>query len=374
MSLPIYLDYAATTPLANEVLEEMMPFFTENFGNPSSRHHAYGWLAEDALELAKEKVVKALGCKKNEILFSSGATESINLALKGFWELNNDYQIISCVTEHKATLETVLGLEKTGAKVVFLKVDNHGDISLESLENELQKGKNLVSLMWVNNETGLVHPISAIIELKKKYDFVLHIDATQAIGKIPLEFTGIDLLSFSAHKIYGPKGMGCLLVKDACKLQAQILGGAQQRNIRSGTLNIPGIVGLAKAVELSFLKIHDFNTHCQALKSQLESEILRIYPKARINAREAIRVCNITNICFEGHDGEDLMLKLHKMAISNGSACNSATTFPSHVLTAMALTEADAFASLRFSFGWENTLKDLEVVSENLSVVLGSDS
>jgi cysteine desulfurase len=370
MALPIYLDYAATTPLAPEVLEEMMPYFTENFGNAGSKHHAYGWMAEEAVDEAKERIAKAFKCKKNEIVFTSGATESINLALKGFLDLNPDYQIISCVTEHKATLEVVGDLAKKFIQTTLLGVNVQGEISLEKLETELQKGKSLVSLMWVNNETGLVHPILEIIKLKEKYDFLLHIDATQAVGKIPMDCSEIDFLSFSAHKIYGPKGMGGLLVKDSQKINPQILGGGQQRSLRSGTLNIPGIVGLGKALELSNNRIGDFNAHCDKLKSSLESKILKIYSKTRINASDSQRVSNISNICLEGFDGEDLMRKLHKVAISNGSACNSASTFPSHVLMAMGMSEADAFASLRFSFGWENSETDLEVFFENLKKVV----
>lgn len=370
MALPIYLDYAATTPLAPEVLNEMMPYLTENFGNAGSRHHAYGWLAEEAVDESKERISKALKCKKNEILFTSGATESINLALKGFWELNPDCQIISCLTEHKATLEVVADLGKKSIQTTLLEVNSQGKISLEKLEVELRKGKSLVSVMWVNNETGMIHPISEIIKLKEKYNFVLHIDATQAVGKIPMDFAGIDFLSFSAHKIYGSKGMGALLVKDSEKINPQILGGGQQRKLRSGTLNIPGIVGLGKAVELATNRISELNAHCEKLKASLESEVLKIYPKARVNASDTQRVSNISNICFDGLDGEDLMRKLHKVAISNGSACNSATTFPSHVLTAMGMNEADAFSCLRFSFGWGNSEKDLEVFFDNLVKVV----
>jgi cysteine desulfurase len=370
MALPIYLDYAATTPLATEVLNEMIPYFTENFGNAGSRHHAYGWLAEEAVDEAKVRIANVFLCKKNQIVFTSGATESINLAIKGFVELNPDYQIISCVTEHKATLEVVADLAKRATKTTLLEVNKEGEISLEELETELQKGKSLVSLMWVNNETGLIHPISEIIKLKEKYDFVLHVDATQALGKVPMDFSNIDFLSFSAHKIYGPKGMGALLINESQKIHPQILGGGHQRNLRSGTLNIPGIVGMGKAVELANHRIGDFNAHCEKLKSILESEIIKIYTKARVNTSKATRVSSISNICFEGFDGEDLMRKLHKVAISNGSACNSATTFPSHVLTEMGMSEADAFSSLRFSFGWGNSEKDLEVFFENLANVV----
>jgi cysteine desulfurase len=370
-NLPIYLDYAATTPVCAEVLDSMLPYFTENFGNASSRHHAFGWLAEDAVEDAQTKISKTFSCKKNEIIFTSGATESINLALKGYFENFPKTCLITLKTEHKATLEVAEYLVRKAVEVNILGVNENGDLDLNELESEFAKGSALVSIMWVNNETGVIHPIEEIVKLKQKYDFELHVDATQAVGKIPIHFEGIDFLSFSAHKIYGPKGVGALLVNEKQKIQAQILGGGQQRGLRSGTLNIPGIVGIGKAVEISNSKIDTFNSHCQKLKDKFESEICSIYPSAQINGLKSSRVSNISNVCFIGKDGEDLMRKLHKIAISNGSACNSATTFPSHVLTAMGLSESDAFASLRFSFGWGNSIEQMDEVLNWIKDLIG---
>jgi cysteine desulfurase len=369
--LPIYLDHAATTPVSTEVLEAMLPYFTENYGNPSSRHHAYGWLAEEAFDTAVEQISKTFKCKKKEVLFTSGATESINLALKGFFENKPETRLISFNTEHKATLEVAENLKRNGAQVSILEVKSSGELDLDVLESELKKGFGLLSIMWVNNETGLIHPISEIIKLKEKYDFVLHVDATQAVGKLEIDIRGIDLLSYSAHKIYGPKGIGALLVREGIKLSPQIVGGGQQRSLRSGTLNIPGIVGIGLATKLAQQNIEKYNQHCGSLKADFESRILKIFPKATINAADSSRVSNISNVCFTGYDGEDLMLKLHKIAVSNGSACNSVTTFPSHVLIAMGLSSANAFASLRFSFSWGNSEKDLDVFFDNLLNVLG---
>lgn len=362
MPLPIYLDYAATTPLASEVLDEMMPYFTENFGNASSRHHAYGWLAEEAVEVAKGQIANAFNCEENQIIFTSGATESINLTIKSYFENNTNARLITYKTEHKATLAVAEDLKSKSVEVCFLGVNVDGELDIKSLEIELQKGVSFLSLMWVNNETGVIHPISEIIKLKEKYNFLIHVDATQAVGKIKIDFEGIDFLSFSGHKIYGPKGVGALLVKNPSNLKPQILGGGQQRNLRSGTLNIPGIVGLGKAVEMANRRIDDFNKHCQIFKDKLETGILEKYPNFIVNAKKANRISNISNICFTGFDGEDLMRKLHKMAISNGSACNSAATFPSHVLTAMGMSDAYAFASLRFSFGWGNNSEQVDEV------------
>ncbi|MCP9766670.1 cysteine desulfurase [Lacihabitans sp. LS3-19] len=369
--LPIYLDHAATTPVSPEVLEAMLPYFTENYGNPSSRHHAYGWFAEEAFDTAVEQISKAFKCKKNEVVFTSGATESINLALKGFFEYQPETRFISYNTEHKATLEVAETLKSKGSQVTILGVKPNGDLDLEVLENELKKGFSLLSLMYANNETGLIHPMAEIIKLKEKYDFLLHIDVTQAVGKLDIDFRGIDMLSYSAHKIYGPKGVGGLLVKEGLKLSPQIVGGGQQRSLRSGTLNIPGIVGIGLATKLAQQNIEKYNHHCGSVKSKFESVIKEIFPESIINAADSSRVSNISNVCFTGYDGEDLMLKLHNIAVSNGSACNSATTFPSHVLTAMGLSSSDAFASLRFSFGWGNTMEQLDEVLDWMKEVIG---
>ena len=369
-NLPIYLDYAATTPVAEEVLADMLPYFSSVFGNPSSRHHAFGWFAEEAVDTALSQISESLGVLKSEIVFASGATESINLALKGFLSQNIDYKLITIKSEHKATLDVAQQLTDAGREVVYLDVDATGNISIETLEKELQKGPALVALLWVNNETGLIHPIEEIGALVHRYGGKVHVDATQAVGKIPLNFREmqIDLLSFSAHKIYGPKGVGALLVKKDIKIAAQIAGGGHQRGRRSGTLNVPGIVGLGKAVELSVKNLTENQAHLRSLKTRFEENVMRLGGK--INSEGAERAVHISNICFVGKDGEDLLMKLHKIAISNGSACNSASTLPSHVLKAMGYSDADAYSSLRFSFGVNTKAEDIDMALEHLAEVI----
>lgn len=363
--LPLYLDYAATTPLREEVFEAMKPYFLENFGNAASRHHAYGWLAEEALDESKKMIAQKLECDTKEIVFTSGATESINLALKGA-----DFkQIITFKTEHKATLDVCNTLEKSGLKVWYIPIDEDGMPDLELLEKVATQEKSLISALWVNNETGLIFPMEQLKTIVQNTGSLLHIDATQALGKLAVSFknSAADFLSFSAHKIFGPKGMGGLIVKNNQALRAQIDGGGHQRNRRSGTLNIPGIVGMAKAIELMNWKEGE---QLKSLKASFEAEIIRLFPYTKINAINHARVPHISNIRFEGYDGEDLLLKLHKIAISNGSACNSASTLPSHVLKAMRQTDEQALAGIRFSFSNFTTKADLDFAVNHLREIL----
>jgi cysteine desulfurase len=369
MKLPLYLDYAATTPLDERVLAEMYPYFSQHFGNASSRHHAYGWLATEAIEVARQKVAKALNCADQEVFFTSGATESINLAIRGFFKANpGKSHIISAKTEHKATLDTLDDLVKEGKQVSWLPVNAKGEMEVRELENLITEQTGLISLLWVNNETGVLSPIEGISNLAKKHGILLHCDATQAIGKVPVDFKtlGMDLLSGSAHKIYGPKGVGFLLIKKGVKIAPEITGGGHQRGLRSGTLNVPGIVGLGKAISIAkdeqvaeSARIEGFNQRFCGFLAEHPSQVL-------INALGAVRVPHIVNVCFSGQDGEGLMQRLSHLAISNGSACNAATTQPSHVLKAMGYSDADAFASLRFSFGKPTTSADIETCIDQL--------
>jgi cysteine desulfurase len=370
MKYPIYLDYAATTPTDPLVLNEMLPYFSTHFGNSGSRHHAYGWMAQDALETASIQIAKLMHCEPKEIIFTSGATESINLAIKGLYKPQAHY--ISINTEHKATLETLAELEKQSANCSILKVDGNGQIDLNELENSIQANTVLISVCWVNNETGVILPIEKIIEIAHRHQVKVHVDATQAIGKLAVDFKNldVDLMSFSAHKIYGPKGVGVLIKKHGHELQAQINGGGQQRSLRSGTLNIPGIVGLAKALELAVKSRDSEYLRIEALSQKFAQELLRKYDFCKINAAESLKVPHILNICFEGQDGEELLNRFSKIAISNGSACNSASTFPSYVLKAMGLNDAEAYASLRFSFGRLSTESDIDQALENIFKVL----
>lgn len=362
--LPLYLDYASTTPVSKDVLEAMTPYFTTHFGNPSSRYHAYGWLAEEALENSKNLIANKLYCNPKEIIFTSGATESINLALKGI----SVEKIISFESEHKATLDVLNNLK---VQKVTLKVDENGLPDWEEVLQHAKVPNSLISSLWVNNETGVICPINKLQAIKKESGCMVHFDATQAVGKIPVSFqeSGADMLSFSGHKIFGPKGTGALICKSGIKLSPQIVGGGQQRGLRSGTLNIPGIVGLAKAVEtINENASSDF----KLLQAYFESEILRLNPSFRINGKESKRVGLISNVQLTGYDGEEVLNKLHKIAVSNGSACNSASTLPSHVLKAMGLSDEAAFASIRFSFSSLVTKDDLDFALGHLKEVLNS--
>lgn len=362
MTLPIYLDHAATTPVLPEVLTAMLPYFSEYYGNASSRYHAYGWLAEEAFTEANNTIAHALNCSASHIIHTSGATESVNLALKSNYLNHPQSKIIAWNSDHKAALSTLQNLNEIGANTCILDVDKNGMPDILALEETLAQGPALISVLYVNNETGLIFPLDEILALKQKYEFKIHVDATQAIGKIPIDFnnSAIDFLSFSAHKIYGPKGAGCLVSKD--KIAAIIHGGGQQQSQRSGTLNMPAIMGMAKALEIATVKINEYNSHTSKLKSQFEAQLKSGYPAGFINTESENRVSNISNFCFVGKDPEKLLHKLNNMAISNGSACNSAHTTPSHVLTAMHLSTEDAFASLRFSFGWQNTADQIDEV------------
>jgi cysteine desulfurase len=357
---PVYLDYAATTPVDPLVMDKMLPWFTQNFGNAASRFHAYGWQADEAADEARNTIARHTGFTEKEVVFTSGATESVNLALTGFFE-NNSFKgkLITVATEHKATLDTAAYLQTKGVDVVYLGVNRNGEINLQELDTLPESSPCLLSLLQINNETGVVHPVNDIIKLAHKKGIVVHIDATQAVGKLPVPALA-DLVSFSGHKIYGPKGIGCLLAKKETKLTPQIHGGNHQRNRRSGTLNIPGIVGLASAFELSDLKRETENTRIAILTNQLEQQITEALPFAGVNAAEANRAAGFSSICFRGIDGEELLFRLNKIAVSNGSACNSASTEPSYVLRAMGLSEADAYASVRFSLGRFTKTEDIE--------------
>ncbi|UBM57347.1 cysteine desulfurase [Marinilongibacter aquaticus] len=366
-NLPIYLDYAATSPLDSAVFEAMEPFLMRHFGNAASRFHAYGWLAEEAVDEAKATISKHSGFGTKEIVFTSGATESINLALLGFFE-NLDFKgrLITVETEHKATLDTAKYLQTKGLEVIFLAVDENGCLDLDEMESHFSGRSCLLSVMQVNNETGVVQPLEGILERARSKNVKVHVDATQAVGKLPLPCDA-DLLSFSGHKIYGPKGMGALLVKKEVALSPQIHGGAHQRNRRSGTLNVPGIVGLAKAFEMAERERENYVRHAESLSVQLEKGILENLDfVAQINGIGANRVAGITNILFNGMDGEEILFRMNKVAVSNGSACNSASTEPSYVLKAMGLSDAEAYSSVRFSLGKFTTEKDIAYTVEHV--------
>lgn len=365
MNYPIYLDFNATTPCEPEVIEAMLPYFGTHFGNAASKSHPYGWVAEAAVEEAREKIANLISAKAKEIIFTSGATESINLGIKGVFESysGEKQHYITCTTEHKAVLDTFGELEKRGAEVSYLKVNSAGEISLEELENSILPHTKMICLMWANNETGIIHPVKEIAELADSKKIIFFTDAVQAAGKIPVFTKGIHLMALSAHKLYGPKGVGALYVRhnhDLPKPIAQIHGGGHEKGIRSGTLNIPGIVGFGKAAEFRLGEMKQEGDRLEILRNELEKGLLEI-PETKLNGSKKDRLPHVTNIAFGGVEGEELLKKVNqKVAVSSGSACTSISPKPSHVLAAMGLYSDLGRASIRFSLGKGTTEKDIE--------------
>ncbi len=374
MKYPSYFDYASTTPVDPRVLEVMLPYFSGHFGNASSRFHAYGWKAQEAIEKARQQVSDLIHAHPKEIIFTGGATESVNLALKGTFEAYGGQRkhIISLKTEHKAVLDTLRSLEKRGAEITLLESDSEGLPDLSTLESAIRPDTLMLSVMWVNNETGVIQDMEKISGIAAKHKVFLHTDATQAVGKISTDVRKIpaDLLSFSGHKIYGPKGTGVLYCKSAHLLQAQHDGGGHERGRRSGTLNVSGIAGLGQACEVAGQTFRDELVRLNFFRDDFEKFIAGAFPFCHVNGSSAPRFPGISNITFRGLDGEELLMRLHDIAISNGSACNSASTEPSHVLKAMALPDDEAYSSLRFSFGRFTSTEELEKLKIHLKEVV----
>jgi cysteine desulfurase len=360
----IYLDNNATTPLDPRVLDAMLPFFKDKFGNASSRNHSFGWEADEAVQYAREQVANLIGASPKEIIFTSGATESNNLALKGMDQGNKKGHMISCLTEHKAVLDPLKSLESAGLEVSYLPVNSTGLIDLKELKEAIKDNTSLISIMFANNEIGIIQPLKEIGEIAKENKINLMSDATQALGKIPVDVNdlGIDLMSFSAHKMYGPKGIGALFIKSKSpriEIAAQLEGGGHEKGIRSGTLNVPGIVGLGKACEIASKEMTQEAKRLEQLRNRLESELLTI-EGSHLNSHEP-RLPNMTNIAFDGVDGEQLLLSLKDIAVSQGSACTSSILEPSHVLKSIGLSSDLTFSSLRFGLGRFNTEEDIEL-------------
>jgi len=366
----IYLDHNATTPVDEEVLDEMLPYFKTHFGNASSRSHPLGWIAEEAVKIARERVAEGLQIAPNEIVFTSGATESVNLAMKGVWEMyrSKGNHIVTFMTEHKAVLDTCAALEKKGASVTYLPVDHQGLPDLEELEKAIRPETILVAAMWANNETGVIFPIKAIGELCEEKQVLFFSDATQAVGKIKVHprLLKVHLLAFSGHKIYGPKGVGGLYVSGRhprVRLASMLDGGGHERGFRSGTLNVPGIVGLGKAFEVAMRRMPEDTRDWISWRDWLEHALLENVPYSFVNGAGTDRLPNVANIGFKHVESERLMMTFNqKIALSSGSACTSASLEPSHVLSAMGLTEDEAHGSLRYSFGRSNQQYELEEV------------
>jgi cysteine desulfurase len=374
MNYPIYMDYNATTPLDKRVLDVMLPYLTEHFGNAASRSHAFGWKAAEAVDIARQQVARLLGASEKEIVFTSGATESVNLAIKGTYEAlrHKGNHIITVKTEHKAVLDTCQHLEKLGANVTYLDVDSTGNISLENLENAIRPDTILISVMAANNEIGLIHPIKEIAKIAHRHKVLFHTDATQAAGKIPINVIEdeIDLLSFSGHKIYGPKGVGALFVRKKLNIIAQQDGGKHERGMRSGTLNVAGIVGLGEASEICQNMMFAEAIRLSDLRNKLEKGIVENVPNTQINGDFMQRLPNTSNISFGKIDGELLLMSLNEIAVSNGSACNSASTEPSYVLKAMGLADDLAYSSIRFSLGRMTQENDIDLAIKHVANVV----
>ena len=374
LKLPVYLDNNATTPCDPRVVEAIVPYFTENFGNAASRNHPFGWAAEEAVDYAREQVAKLVGADPKEIIFTSGATEADNLAIKGVFEMyaSKGNHIITATTEHKAVLDTCKHIEKLGGEVTYLQVRPDGLVDLAELEAAIRPTTILIAIMYGNNEIGVVQPISEISALAKRHGVLFFTDAVQAVGKIPVNVQkdGIDLMAFTAHKMYGPKGIGALYVRrknPRVKVTAQMDGGGHERGMRSGTLNVPGIVGFGRAAELARLEMEQDAKRLSGLRDKLETELLKL-EEAYVNGNREHRLPHVTNISFKHVEGEGLLMGFNKnIALSSGSACTSASLEPSYVLKALGLGDDLAHSSLRFGLGRFTTEEQIDYTIEQVS-------
>lgn len=376
MKAPVYFDYNATTPVDKRVLDAMYPYFTEKFGNAASRTHAFGWIAEDAVATARKQVADLINCIEQELVFTSGSTEAINLAIKGVWE---NYQvkgnhIITAATEHKAVLDTCKALERKGARITYLPVNREGLIDLDDLRKALTPQTILVSIMYANNETGVIQPVNRIAEMVHANNSIFMCDATQAVGKINIDVMDehIDLLCLSAHKFYGPKGIGALYVRrkdPRVSLFPMMDGGGHERGLRSGTLNVTGIVGLGKACEIATQEMWEDAARISRLRTKLEQQLGDL-EDVHINGSTKHRLFNTTNIAFLKIRSETLINRIPTIAVAMGSACTSAIAQPSHVLKAMGLSDSASYSSIRFSLGKYSTMEEVDQVIESISAIL----
>ena len=376
MARPIYMDHHATTPVDPRVLEMMLPFFGEEFGNAASRSHAFGWRAENAVEDAREKVARLIGARGKEIVFTSGATESNNLAIRGVVEFQRDKgdHVVTCATEHNAVLDPLRALEKRGlVHVTRLPVDREGHVDPDAVAKAIGPRTVLVSIMAANNEIGAIHPFAEIGRVAKDKGILFHTDATQAVGKIPLDVAaaGIDLLSLTAHKLYGPKGVGALYVRSReprARLAPQMDGGGHERGLRSGTLNVPGIVGLGRACEIAGAEMETESARLRILRDRLRDRILAEVDETTVNGPAGERLPGNLNLAFAFIEAESLLMALaDDVALSSGSACTSATLEPSHVLKAIGVPDELAHGSIRFGLGRWNTVEEVDTVAARLA-------
>lgn len=374
LQLPVYLDHNATTPCDPRVVEAMIPYFTQNFGNAASRNHPFGWQAEEGVDYAREQVAKLIGADPKEIIFTSGATEGDNLAIKGVYEMyaSKGNHIITCNIEHKAVLDTCKHIEKEGGEVTYLKVKPNGLIDLAELEAAIKPTTILIAIMYANNEIGTINPIKEISAIARKHGVLLFSDAVQAVGKIPVDVNkdGIDLMAFTAHKMYGPKGVGALYVRrknPRVKVTAQMDGGGHERGMRSGTLNVPGIVGFGKACEICMNEMEEESKRISKLRDKLQNALLQI-EESYLNGDKEHKLPHVTNISFKYVEGEGLLMGFNKnIALSSGSACTSASLEPSYVLKALGLGDDLAHSSLRFGLGRFTTEEQIDYTIEQVT-------
>ena len=373
VKLPIYMDNHATTQMDPRVLEAMLPFFGNVFGNAASRNHAFGWEAEKAVEAAREQVATLIGCTPKEIIFTSGATESNNLAIKGIAEMYRERgnHIITQVTEHKAVLDTCKKLEKQGYRVTYLPVQANGLIDVEDLRRAMDDKTILVSIMYANNEIGVIQPVAEIGKLCHEKGVIFHTDGVQAVGKVPVnvQTDNIDVLSMTAHKIYGPKGVGALYVRrrnPRVQISEQINGGGHERGMRSGTLNVPGIVGLGAACEIAGAEMAVESARLRELRDYLNAKFAKALDYVHVNGDMQHHLPGNLNVSFVYVEGESLLMGINDIAVSSGSACTSATLEPSYVLKALGLGDDVAHSSIRFGLGRFNTKAEVDYVSDKL--------
>jgi len=369
MKKPVYMDNHATTPVDPRVLDAMLPYFTEKFGNAASRTHHFGWEAEEAVDKARESIARAIHASAKEIVFTSGATESDNLAIKGVAEAYRDKgdHIITCATEHKAVLDSCKSLEKKGLRVTYLPVDKFGLADPDAVRSAIMDKTILVSIMFANNEIGTIHPIKEIGKVVKEKGVIFHCDAAQAFGKVPVdvESCGIDLLSVSGHKIYGPKGIGALYVRSKgprVRLVPLIDGGGHEKRMRSGTLNVPGTVGFGKAIDICMEEMEAESSRLISLRERLKKGIMEKLDEVYLNGHPDLRLPGNLNLSFAYVEGESLLIGLKDIAVSSGSACTSASLEPSYVLKALGVGEELAHTSIRFGLGRFNTEEEVDYV------------
>ncbi len=373
MKLPIYMDNHATTRMDPRVFEAMKPFYLETFGNAASRNHSFGWEAEEGVEKARKQIAELIGATPKEIVFTSGATESNNLAIKGIAEMyaERGNHIITQATEHKAVLDTCKRLEKEGVRVTYLPVKTDGLVDLDQLREAITDKTILISIMYANNEIGVVQPVAEIGKIAKEKGVLFHTDAVQAVGKIPVNVIkdGIDVLSLTAHKLYGPKGVGALYVRrrnPRVQITAQMDGGGHERGMRSGTLNVPGIVGLGAACEIARLEMPEESRRMAFLRDKLKDRLTRDLDEVYINGNMEHHLPNNLNISFAFVEGESLLMGINDIAVSSGSACTSATLEPSYVLKALGAGDDIAHSSIRFGLGRFNTEDEVDYVGDKV--------